>query len=865
MDTVNPELVAAVYGEFYASAQTEMALIQSAINNQKGKGFNTEEECAKWAHEHLLDLVAAGKAQHQFYNLTHFGEPLILSAWKRYYCDDVLFLWIHKSEQEVVAVPWIPKGIDYFNRAKIVGERHDGIRQPLNHRDYFVPTGYFDKVTETFNVAKPFPAFAKETGRDTSHIYTFIENIAGECKDHLLAWLRFKIMYPKKKTEVVPVIVSRTQGNGKTTFAEVICKGLFGFDNVLVTNQYDANSRFNADYADALVVCAEEKEEDDKRASAAALKSRATGTTIRKEHKGVDPIYQESYTEYVITTNKDVPIKFDGSEDQRRFMVMGSNSKFTREKSPTADEVFSKLYGMDKDGHKVGTPFVEDKELIAQFKHELFQSKELAQINLHQFPHTAEYQRCFSLPRTSESTEIDSILRTLAPFIKQSLIEKRVVPQVKATDSEEILSLASFLTTTTALYYSPGISEQVPPFVALCRPLVFYDNQTGKPFNHATVERGILDCVPWLLGDWGIRLMPSQLPLPGGFPNVMSRYRQAPAARFVLAKEEDTVDIKPLTSVTIMTHNREGARLRVNAQWKPDPNGEFETLNEMKPGVNSLANKSENVAYLDNFLFEADDTSKQTYLIEQTRLKGTTVKKAEVIYMERLRLQRAESDRLLNDGIAWRVVYSGGKSYHILVQIKDAPTNLDEYKWLHAHLCEGVISKKLEFDPTCNDPARLTRAPITRDRTSMYNGASLIGTQGLYRELPGQILDYNWRPMYNEWLNRPLEPWEAHGKKLRPAKQEYKDAMWALLNGTFFTDGGWNGRRQQCFFPAYRLCRLVGYSHDQLWADGGILDGLDRYYRKNEIDYWTSRENSDIIKQIDTDVEEQLAHEEGSE
>jgi hypothetical protein len=139
------------------------------------------------------------------------------------------------------------------------------------------------------------------------------------------------------------------------------------------------------------------------------------------------------------------------------------------------------------------------------------------------------------------------------------------------------------------------------------------------------------------------------------------------------------------------------------------------------------------------------------------------------------------------------------------------------------------------------------------------------GTQMLYREKPGQVFVYNWRPVYEQWLNRPLEPFEQNGRKLRPAKQEYKDAMWALLNGTFWTDRQWNGRRQQCFFPAYRLCRLVGYSHDVLWDTDGILDGINKYYRTGERDYWRTRESSDIIKQIDKEVAEQLEEEGGLE
>jgi hypothetical protein len=856
------ELVAAYYGELYQSAKTQIDLINEDILARKDIGFKNAEECAAWAKDHLLDKLVYSSSQHQFMHMTNIGEPVTLSAWKKMYSYDVLYwLYYEQGLTEPKKIPWWPQGISYHNQARILAEETNNLRLPIFHRDYFTPKGFFDKTTDTFNMAMPFPAFAKETGRDTSHIYIFLQAIAGECYQHLLAWLRYKSMYPKLKTEIIPVIVSRTQGNGKTTFAEVICKGLFGEQNVLVTDQYDANSRFNADYADALIICAEEKEEDDRRASAASLKSRSTGTRVRKENKGLDPIYQQSYTEFIITTNKDVPIKFEGSEDQRRFMVMGSDPSFTRKTSTLADEVFTKLYGTDQSKHKTGVPFVEDKELISQFKHELFQNKDLANVNLSSFPRTEEYHRCFSLPRTTENTEIDSILRSIAPFIKQSLLERKVVQQISGI-GDQVLSLTSFTASAAALQFMPEIGG-TPAYVAVCKPLVFCDQQTGKPFNHSVVERGILDCTPWLVAEYGLRLMGTQLPLPGGFQNVLTRYRNAPAVRFMLVCEEETLVndyVMPIRREIIKT-DRIGERLRVNGQWKPDPEGEYETVNEMKPGVTSLVNKTNNVQYMDNFLFEADDTDRHTYLIEKSRLSPSVPKNAASVFMERLRLQKAESERLLNEGIAWRVVYSGGKSYHILVRVKDSPSNIDEYRWLHAHLCNGIISKKLDFDMSCNDPARLTRAPIEHERIFKYNDCTIVGIQALYREMPNQVMDYNWRPLYAQWQNRPLEPYELNGRKLRPAKQEYKDAMWALLNGTFFIDSAWNGRRQLCFFPAYRLCRLLGFSHDQLWCDEGILDGLSKYYRKAEIPYWRSRETSDIIKQIDEDVTLQLEDE----
>ena len=839
-------------------------MIQQAIKNQSG-GFETDKECAQWAHDNLLDIVVIGQAARQYYYLTHRGDILIKRAWMDAYCADVLYITETGKDGKPTSRPWTPRGFEYHDNAKINGEREDRGRKPIYHRDYFTPAGYYDPARGTFNIAKPFPCHAKPTGRDTSHIYTFINAIAGECSLHLLAWLRMKMINPCIKTQVVPIIVSRAQGTGKTTFAEVICKGLFGKDNVLVTDQYDSQSRFNADYADALVVCHEEKEYEDKRNSAAALKSRATATTIRKENKGLDPVYQESYTDFIMTSNKDVPIKFDDDTDQRRFMIMEADENFTRKKSKLADEVFTKLYGQDINNIKKGVPFVEDFDLISQFKHELFTREDVANTEVRNFPHTAAYERCFTLPRTTEATEIEAIIRSLAPFIKASLLQKQLVSNViinQGTDLEEAVTLSSYIQTVTAVQYFPSIMNQ-PEFVAICRPLVFYDSQTNKPFQHAVVERTMYDCDSWLIKEYGIRVYPVTTPVPGGFFGIQNRYRSAPTARFMLANTTKRPDLVSHQTVEEATRARIGERLRVNGKWRPDPEGEFETLNEMKPGVTTLDNKNQNVQYMDTFLFEADDTTKNVYMIEEERInKEKQINgqyaslSAEKLFQERLRLQLSEAERLFKAGIAARITYSGGKSYHIVIRISDAPDTLEEYKWIHAQLCQE-LSDKVIFDPTVADPARLTRAPVMFNREFEYHGIIVKGTQRCLDTNWNALYVYNWRPIYQQWLQRPLAPEEqVMGKRLVPTKPEYREAMSALLHGTFWTDEKWNGRRQQCFFPGYRLCRVLGYSHEQLWISEGILDGLDSYYRKSDIQYWKDRETSDIISRIDKDVEE---------
>ena len=280
----------------------------------------------------------------------------------------------------------------------------------------------------------------------------------------------------------------------------------------------------------------------------------------------------------------------------------------------------------------------------------------------------------------------------------------------------------------------------------------------------------------------------------------------------------------------------------------------------MKPGTISLKDKSKNVQYMDTFLFEADDVDKRTYMLEEARLtdayNNKQIVQAQSIYIERLRLQLSEASRLFSVGIAARVVYSGSKSYHILVRIKDTPSTLEEYKWLHANLCT-LLSNKLKFDPSTADPARLTRAPITKIRyVELKNSKLMEGTQALVYENWDNVFNYSWRALYKQWLNRPLADYEQKfGRRLHPTKPEYKEAMYALLAGTFWTDPKWHGQRQQCFFAGYRLCRYLGYSHAQLWAADGILESIDKYYRRDEIEYWRTREKSDIICKIDQDID----------
>ena len=181
-----------VYGLSYQNAQHKIDILNTEIKNQVGQGFSSMEELEEWAHDHLLDRVVYMNMNHKFFCVSHKGELLQSKDFEDYYKSILFYLEQHGAK--TISLPWSPSGFDYYDRAYIAAEQTDGIHKPLYYRDYVVPAGYYCEERDAFNVAKPFPVFAKETGRDTSHIYTYIEHVAGECAMWLLAWLRLMLV-----------------------------------------------------------------------------------------------------------------------------------------------------------------------------------------------------------------------------------------------------------------------------------------------------------------------------------------------------------------------------------------------------------------------------------------------------------------------------------------------------------------------------------------------------------------------------------------------------------------------------------------------------------------------------------------------
>ncbi len=547
------DIESAVSGADFKRAKAEMEVIERELQKYRGKGFGNKQSLMNFVSEYNLGNVVYNRASQSYSYVRHDGLALKPSHWRRTY-SDTLFYWSESEDGDrPKRILWEPDGYEFFSKPKWVGEDTEGGLPPMYHRDYFTPTGYFDKVRGTFNIAQPSEDFAIETGRDTKHIYALLNalcNYNRECYLSLLAWLREKIIHPTEKIGVVPIFHTYAGGTGKSAFGDVICRGLFGSKNILVTYQFDVDSRFNADQVDKLVVCIEEHSYESKRNNTESLKSSVTATTVRKENKGVDPVYQKSYTDFCMSTNKDVAVRLDDltAASNRRFFMMDGDEEFRRDVNPLADEIFTMLYGADDDRMRKGRGFAEDPELISQFKYELVNSKELEGRSPRHFPRdTDATKRAYYIPRKNDSVEIESIIRSIIPFAKASLLKGMEVGYIDTVDENgnaTVLQLDDIIEPGT-IYYSRANKGCPVDRIGFARQPLFRDDK-GNPLPPAVVGRVLSSMRKELEEEW-LEVLPGCNPPTMGFVGLPPKLRKSDALWFILKPKKVVPDPEPPT------------------------------------------------------------------------------------------------------------------------------------------------------------------------------------------------------------------------------------------------------------------------------------------------------------------------------
>jgi len=812
-------------GVYYAQCLELMREQENKMEELAAQPAASYTEAKDRAQRFGLDVTVYNKMRASIFNVSHKGEVLAPVAYRQIYGSLLRY-----TDAEGKAHVYAPSSISAYSSARVLSVEADSTYDPLHkslfYADYYAPKAYRNTQNQ-FNCANSFEVFAKDTHTDIQPVYTYLQHLCGECYPHVLGWLKQKLLEPTKKTEVCIILPGRAQGTGKTTFAEVICRALFGANNVVVTSKFDAQQRFNADTANALVLCQEEREEQDKHITAAELKSLVTAPTVRVELKGVDAYNSPSYTEYVITTNRDVPVKFETADDQRRFMVIDVDADFTAKKNPEARECFAWLYGID------GVPFIRNIPAIQQFKYDLLYRIDVADYKA--FPHTKAYERCFSIPQTVDRVTARTELEALLPYAKASIEAGELVSTIDGS----------------------SIGSRTVAFADGC----FYVNYAylqQRDIGPAYIGRAVMD-IAGTAQQQGLDVS-AEKSKPDLFPQLHlgERYQNVVCIKAHVQVTLNLPPAPPTTKPQNVPSVRPGVPVYVDDNFKicDMAQATYMTVNNMKQL--SVKDKTHNVATLDSFLYESDD-----YVMGDIEALAAKYGSFNIPAMQLFAESLNSAAQCLKevDSMLYQVTWSGSKSLHAIVRILDAPDvndadALQQYDWLW-HYIATLFPEDYVIDMSTCDPGRLTRVPNNRTRKTKWEGKyTLVGQQTLLLHHKDNYLELNWRPMYKQYKERvAAEP--AKKAQLRPHKAIYDAAAKALLEGTFFSSSQWDGQRQKLFFGAYRVLRVSGKTQQQVRDIVAEALAMAPYVRDKQ--YWSTRCDCNLVQKI----EAQLSEEEG--
>lgn len=184
-----------------------------------------------------------------------------------------------------------------------------------------------------FNMWRPFAmeAFTDDYEPNTTGLDIIKNHIRILCNneepvyDYFIKWVAQMIQYPEVKT-IVPTLISK-QGAGKGTFLKLMTK-MLGNKKVLETTEpsRDVWGQFNGLMNNAFLVNLNELSKKETMESEGKIKGLITDPTLAINNKGKDQYQIVSHHRFIITTNKEDPIKTE-KDDRRNLIIRSSDEK----------------------------------------------------------------------------------------------------------------------------------------------------------------------------------------------------------------------------------------------------------------------------------------------------------------------------------------------------------------------------------------------------------------------------------------------------------------------------------------------------------------------------------------------------------
>jgi hypothetical protein len=243
------------------------------------------------------------------------------------------------------------------------------------------------------SLIKEFKENSEELQQILKHILILCNN-EQNIADYFIKWMAQMIQYPAVKS-VCPTFISQ-EGAGKGTLLQIM-RRLIGSKKVLETTKpsRDVWGSFNGIMKNSFLVNLNELSAKETAESEGVIKGLITDNALQINEKGINQYEIKSYHRFIITTNKEEPIK-TRKGDRRNFIIRCSDELCGKK------QYFDNMYSL-----------IDDDDVMATFYKYLLDMPEMDMFNLLDIPQT-QYQNDLN------ELSIDPILLFITDFTEEN-------------------------------------------------------------------------------------------------------------------------------------------------------------------------------------------------------------------------------------------------------------------------------------------------------------------------------------------------------------------------------------------------------------------------------------------------------------
>lgn len=243
------------------------------------------------------------------------------------------------------------------------------------------------------NLIKEFEEKPEELQQILNHILILCNN-EQHIADYFIKWMAQMIQFPAVKS-VCPTFISQ-EGAGKGTLLQIM-RRLLGSKKILETTKpsRDVWGSFNGIMKNSFLVNLNELTAKETTESEGVIKGLITDNALQINEKGVNQYEVKSYHRFIITTNKEEPIK-TRKGDRRNFIIRCSDELCGKK------DYFDNMYSL-----------INDDDVMATFYKYLLDMPQMDMFNLLDIPQT-QYQSDLN------ELSIDPILLYITDFTQEN-------------------------------------------------------------------------------------------------------------------------------------------------------------------------------------------------------------------------------------------------------------------------------------------------------------------------------------------------------------------------------------------------------------------------------------------------------------